>query len=196
MEDKLIVQKEKDLFIKIISGIIILSVILIARIFIKLNLVTNDMELVIVFMETFGFIFSILACTSFVISYKRIKNDSIFIISLMYLTLTISIAFQYMNSFNTFYNKFEYYNYDTITSWVLKSFLIIIALLPENKIKSFIVNNKTKSIVFIFCYMLFSSLICSAFDLYYNERLFLFINLFLIIIYFTASIVLDRKSVV
>ncbi|MDU6984448.1 MAG: ATP-binding protein [Terrisporobacter othiniensis] len=189
MGDKLIVQKEKNLFIKIISGIVILSVILIARIFIKLSLVNNDMELIIVFMETFGLIFSILACTSFVISYKRIKNDSIFIISLMYLTLTISVAFQYMNYFNTFYNKFEDYNYDTITSWVLKSFLIIIALLPENKIKSFITNNKTKSIVFIFCYMLFTSLICSTFGLYNNERLFLFINSFLIIIYFVASIV-------
>ena len=64
MGDKLIVQKEKNLFIKIISGIVILSVILIARIFIKLSLVNNDMELIIVFMETFGLIFSILACTS------------------------------------------------------------------------------------------------------------------------------------
>ena len=61
MGDKLIVQKEKNLFIKIISGIVILSVILIARIFIKLSLVNNDMELIIVFMETFGLIFSILA---------------------------------------------------------------------------------------------------------------------------------------
>ena len=71
MGDKLIVQKEKNLFIKIISVIVILSVILIARIFIKLNLVDNDMELIIVFMETFGFIFSILACTSFVISTRE-----------------------------------------------------------------------------------------------------------------------------
>lgn len=189
MDDDILVQKEKDLFIKIISGVMIISIVLICRNFLKLKLINNDMELIVVFIETFGFIFSILACTSFVISYKRIKNDSIFIISLMYLTLTISIAFQYMNSFNTYSHKFQYYNYDTVTSWVLKSLLIIIALSPKNKIKSFIINNKIKSIFFIFIYMLSSSFLCKQFNFYTNENLFIFINVFLIVIYSVASII-------
>ncbi|MEG1411117.1 MAG: HAMP domain-containing sensor histidine kinase [Terrisporobacter sp.] len=188
MDDKLIVQKEKDLFIKIIGGVMILSIILICRIFLKLDLIKNDIELIVVFIETFGFIFSVLACTSFLISYRRIHNDSVFLISLMYLSLTISAAFQYMNSFNTYYNEFQYYNYDTVTSWMLKSALIIIALLPKNKIKSFIVNNKTKSVICIFFYMLFSSFLCTLFNLYTNENLFAFINLFLMVIYFMATI--------
>lgn len=188
LDDKLIVQKEKDFFGKIIGGVMILSIILIGRIFIKLNLVKNDVELVVTFIETFGLIFSILSCTSFLISYKRIQHDSIFIISLMYLSLSVSITFQYLNSFNTYYNKFQYYNYDTITSWVLKSLLIVIALSPKSKIKSIIINNKTKSILFIVFYMLFSNFVCRYFDFYTNEKLYLFINVFLIIIYFIASI--------
>lgn len=188
LDDKATLQEQKKFFINLISSVLIISIFLIYRFVMKLNLVHNDIELLVTFFETLGFILSILACTSFIVSFTRVKNDSVFIISLIYLTLTISLGFQYMNSFNSYIYRFELYNYDTLTSWFLRCLLIILALLPDNKVKSFIVNNKVKSILFIFFYMIFSDYVSNYFNLYTNETFFRFINLVLVIAYFIAAL--------
>lgn len=188
MDDRLIIQKESQFFLKVISVVVFLSIIIISRMFFKSNYINNDIELIFTFIETFGLVLSILACTSLLISYKRIKKDSIFVISLMYLTASISLGFQYLGSLTYFYSKLQFHNFDMINSWLLKSLLIIIALYPKNKLKSFIVNNKVKTVIFICFYMIFSCFLCMHFDLYTNNNLFIFINLFLLTLYLLSSV--------
>lgn len=188
MNNRLFLNKEKKSFIKLITSILIISIILVCRVLIKIKLIHNEIELMVIFVETFGLILSILACTSFLISYRRIKNNSIFIISLVHITACISIIFQYLNSFNIYNNCFQYYNRDTITSWFLRCVLIFIAVYPNNKVKNFIANNKIKSIIFIFLYMLINTLICKHFNLYTNKNFFIYINIALMIAYFIATI--------
>ena len=153
-----------------------------------MKLANNDMELVSLFAEAFGLIFSMMACASFLISYKRKKNDRIFMIFLVYLSLSMSVAFQFLSCFNTYEDGFQYYNYDVISSWSLKLVLIIIALSKSSKIKSIIINNKFKSIFAIFIYILMSTYICEYFNLYTNENFFKFANMCLIIIYFIGNL--------
>ena len=188
IDNKLIFQKENKFTKQIISSILIVLIPFIYKVFSKMKLANNDMELVSLFAEAFGLIFSMMACASFLISYKRKKNDRIFMIFLVYLSLSMSVAFQFLSCFNTYEDGFQYYNYDVVSSWSLKLVLIIIALSKSSKIKSIIINNKFKSIFAIFIYILMSTYICEYFNLYTNENFFKFANMCLIIIYFIGNL--------
>ena len=82
IDNKLIFQKENKFTKQIISSILIVLIPFIYKVFSKMKLVNNDMELVSLFAEAFELIFSMMACASFLISYKRKKNDRIFMIFL------------------------------------------------------------------------------------------------------------------
>ena len=73
IDNKLIFQKENKFTKQIISSILIVLIPFIYKVFSKMKLANNDMELVSLFAEALVLIFSMMACASFLISYKRKK---------------------------------------------------------------------------------------------------------------------------
>ena len=124
-------EKENNLFIYTVSISIIISVILIANIFIRKNNDYDYLGSTITFIRSFNFILSILAFTSCIIAYNRLKNDSIFIISLMYLALSIGILLGHID-YLTFYNdKINISNYIVVSTSLLRVMLLVATITPN-----------------------------------------------------------------
>ena len=111
------IEKEKLIFEKIIFIVLIISCIYISNIFSKIGEERTYLESTIFFIRNFSSILSMLAFGSCLISYMRIKKDSIFIISLMYLGLSIGIASGQIDFLNFYYEEFTLFNYITVSTY-------------------------------------------------------------------------------
>ncbi len=186
INDERLREKEEKVFRSIILIVFIISLIFIGNLFFIKDVNTSDFELTLGFIRLFNSILSILAFGSCLISYNRLKKDSVFIISLIYLILFIDISMGQLDYLSFYHNEYNLSNYITISTSILRVFLLIIAISPKNKISNLISNNKHKSIIFVSIYTIIVGYIEGRLKLintYDSSILFVLYNIILIFIY-------------
>lgn len=150
------------------------------------------------YIRILNIILSFLALNGAYIIYYKNKNSIIFILSLMYLCFSIGIIFKNIDCFIFNNEKFSFSNYITISTSLLRIFLLMIAISPTNKIHKFIYKNSKKAIILVITY----SLVCGIFENIFKfqnvlaDRMCFFIlyNIFLMSIYLYVSIKLLKLS--
>lgn len=95
------------------------------------------------------------------------KKDSIFIIALMYLGLFVGIASGQLDFLSFYYKEYTLFSYITVSTSILRMFLLIIAIIPKSKIKTFIADNKKISVLFVVLYTIIFDLLEKR-SLYFN----------------------------
>ena len=191
LKDKSFKEKEKKLFLYIVIILSLISVALVSNIFFLRDTDTSHLEFTLGFVRLFNSILSILAFGSCLISYYRLKNDSIFIISLMYLGLAMGIILGQIDYLSFYYVEFTLSNYIIVSTSMLRISILIITILPNNKLRNLIIHNKIASILFVVVYsILFGSLEKSlnTISIYDSSKFFIMYNLFLMIVYIICSI--------
>ena len=126
LKDKGFKEKEKKLFVYIIVILSLISVALVSNIFFLRDTDTSHLEFTLGFVRLFNSILAILAFGSCLISYYRLKNDSIFIISLMYLGLAMGIILGQIDYLSFYYVEFTLSNYIIVSTSMLRIFILII----------------------------------------------------------------------
>ncbi|MBP3914372.1 MULTISPECIES: HAMP domain-containing sensor histidine kinase [unclassified Clostridium] len=182
--------KEKPILYINIIMLTLISLIFINIIF-KLDKNMTYTGVALVFIKSFNSILSILALGSCLISYCRLKNDSVFIISLMYLVWLIDILLGHIDYLSFYFTEYTLSNYLTISTSLARVFLIIVAIIPRNKFKSIIVKNKTYSLLFVIGYTVILGLIENTIkvnNLYHSNFVFVNYNRMLIIVYILCSL--------
>lgn len=162
----------------------------------KINISTYESTLV--FIRIFNSILSILAFGSCLISYNRIKKYNVFLISLIYLILSIDILMGQLDYISFYHKEFTLSNYITVSTSMLRLSLLILAILPKNKLSSLIVNNKKKSILLAVAYTIIFGHIESIYissNFYDSSLLFILYNLLLISIYFLCTYKLFKLAI-
>ena len=183
-------EKEKKLFIYIVIILSLLSVSLVSNIFFLSDTNTPYLEFTLGFVRLFNSILSILAFGGCLISYYRLENDSIFIISLMYLGLAMGILLGQIDYLSFYYVEFTLSNYIIVSTSILRIFILIITIYPNSKIRNLIINNKIASVLFVIAYsILFGSLekYLNSISTYDSSKFFIMYNLFLMIVYIICS---------
>ena len=191
LKDKSFKEKEKKLFLYIVIILSLISVALVSNIFFLRDTDISHLEFTLGFVRLFNSILSILAFGSCLISYYRLKNDSIFIISLMYLGLAMGIILGQIDYLSFYYVEFTLSNYIIVSTSMLRISILIITILPNNKLRILIIHNKIASILFVVVYsILFGSLEKSlnTISIYDSSKFFIMYNLFLMIVYIICSI--------
>ena len=191
LKDKSFKEKEKKLFLYIVIILSLISVALVSNIFFLRYTDISHLEFTLGFVRLFNSILSILAFGSCLISYYRLKNDSIFIISLMYLGLAMGIILGQIDYLSFYYVEFTLSNYIIVSTSMLRISILIITILPNNKLRNLIIHNKIASILFVVVYsILFGSLEKSlnTISIYDSSKFFIMYNLFLMIVYIICSI--------
>lgn len=198
INDKNIRENEKKVQINILIAVSIISVALIMNILFKMDSNTSNFELTLIFIRVFNSTLSILAFGSCLISYKRVKQDSVFIISLIYLVLSIDISMGQLDYLSFYYEKFSLSNYITVSTSVLRVSLLILALSGKNKLKTLIISKKKESILFVVLYTIVLGHLEQAYNLTnYNQSSLVFIlyNALLIITYLICTFKLFRLGI-
>ena len=191
ISDKNLIEKEKKIFELIIFFILLISCIYIFNIFSKIGEEKSYLESTLFFIRSFSSILSLLAFGSCLISYNRLKKDSIFIIALMYLGLSVGIAFGQIDFLSFYYEEYTLFNYITVSTSILRMSLLVIAILPKSKIKTFIVNNKKISILFVALYTIVFDVVeknINFFQSFHSTGFFITYNYFLMSIYLISAI--------
>lgn len=193
INDTKLIEKQKKIFESIIFFILLVSCIFIFNIFSKIGEEKSYLESTLFFIRTFSSIISFLAFGSCLISYNRLRRDSIFIIALMYLGLSVGIASGQIDFRTFYYEEFTLFSYITVSTSLLRISLLVIAILPKCKIKKIIMNNKKTSILFVALYTIIFDVIeknIYAFQIFNNTNFFIIYNYFIMTIYFISAIVL------
>lgn len=191
ISDGSIIKKEKKLFELIIFTILLISCTYIFNIFSKIGQEKSYLESTLFFIRTFSSILSLLAVGSCLISYNRLKKDSIFIIALMYLGLFVGIASGQLDFLSFYYKEYTLFSYITVSTSILRMFLLIIAIIPKSKIKTFIADNKKISVLFVVLYTIIFDLLekkITLFQYYNNRDFFIIYNYFLMSIYLISAV--------
>ena len=149
ISDKGIIEREKRIFEQIAFSVLIISCIYIFNIFSKIGQEISYLESTLLFIRSFSSILSLLAFGSCLISYTRLKQESVFIISLMYLGLAVGIASGQIDFLSFYYDEYTLYSYITVSTSLLRVLLLIIAIMPKSSIKTLILKHKNSSILFV-----------------------------------------------
>ncbi|WP_195990069.1 HAMP domain-containing sensor histidine kinase [Clostridium sp. D53t1_180928_C8] len=190
-------KKEKNLLIYIVFitiGIVIFEFFYIFR---NKNMDISYLQSTILFIKFFNSTLSLLAFGSCIVLYIRLKRESIFIISLMYLSITIGIIAGYFDKINCINETLLFTQYTNLLSSFLKFIIISISILPDNKFKNIIVNNKIKSV--LACILITTT--CGFLDNKFiiinpkENTWFIIYNLFLIISYSLFSGIVFYKGI-
>lgn len=189
--------KSKKQVLSVILGLIILLVIIIANIVLKNIHKMEYLNSTLGFIKSFNIIISMLGVFSCLISYKRTKDNNIFIISLMYIGLSVGILFNHIDYLPFYYDELGISIYIVVSASLLRILFLIISVTKENKIKSIILKNK---VVFIFIVIVFTiifgviekSFAINSYTTNYevNYARLIAYNVFLILVYSTSSIIL------
>lgn len=181
----------KRLFLEIILIMGLIGISLIINIFFNAQSSIDYSDYTINFIKFFNYLLSILAYMTCIIAYNRIKNETIFIISLMYLGLSTSIFLQQVD-YLPFYNEdLNMSTYMPISPSIIRMCMVIISILPNSKIRLLIVNNKIKSIAFIIINTIIFGILETKLmnaNFYYSRNLYIYYNLFLSITYIICSL--------
>lgn len=198
IENKILIVKEKKIFKYIVVAVLLISLVLISNIFLKKDVNASYLESTLGFIKLFNSVLSMLAFGTCLISYNRLKKDSIFIISLMYLCLAMGILLGHIDYFSFYYEEFTISNYITVSTSLLRVFILIVAILPKNKLRSLIIKNKGISILFVIIYSIVFGFLENRIGhskLYDSSQFFILYNIFLIMIYTTCSVKLFATGV-
>ncbi|WP_195986682.1 ATP-binding protein [Clostridium sp. D53t1_180928_C8] len=189
--------KDKKLVISIILCLIILSVIIIMNVILKNIYKMEYLNSTLGFIKSFNIIISMLGVFSCLISYQRTKDDNIFIISLMYIGLSVGILFSHIDYLPFYYNELDISIYIIVSASLLRISFLIISLTKENKFRNIILKNKVAFIFIVIAFTIIFGVIEKSFTInsYINNykvnytRLIAY-NVFLILVYSTSSILL------
>lgn len=191
ISDRNLIEKERKLFEKIIFTIFLVSCIYIFNIFSRIGEEKSYLESTLFFIRSFSSILSLLAFGSCLISYNRVKKDSIFIISLMYLGLSVGIVSGQVDFFSFYYEEYTLFSYITVSTSIIRILLLIIAIIPESKINTYIANNKKISILFVISYTFVFNVVeknISVLNFFCDTKFFIMYNCFLMAIYIITSV--------
>lgn len=191
IRDRSLIEKEKKLFELIILFILAICCFYIFDIFSKIGDEKSYLESTLFFIRSFSSVLSLLAFASCLISYNRLKKDNIFIIALMYLGLTTGIVFGQIDFVNFYHEEYTLSNYLTISTSILRIFLLVIAVIPSKKINKFIVDNNKASIVFVILYTIIFHELEKKINIsqsFYGMNLFIIYNYFLMTVYIISAV--------
>ncbi|MEG0297397.1 MAG: HAMP domain-containing sensor histidine kinase [Clostridium sp.] len=194
MESKLIrngsVGKGKKTLTYGVGGILIISILLISSfIFLTTENISGE-ELTLYFLRAFNFILASLALASCLMSYTRLKNENIFILSLMYLVLAVDILFGNLDYISFYVEQVTIITYITISTSILRIILLGISFSSNSKLNKLIVNNKKKAIAIIIIYTILAGYIEKNVFLHVNfdsNHGFIVYNLILCIVYILGA---------
>ena len=191
ISDKGIIEKEKRIFEKIAFSVLIVSCIYIFNIFSKIGQKISYLESTLLFIRSFSSILSLLAFGSCLISYTRLKQESVFIISLMYLGLAVGIASGQIDFLSFYYDEYTLYSYITVSTSLLRVLLLIIAIMPKSSIKTLILKHKNSSILFVITYTIVFGILEKRMDILeplHSREFFIMYNYFLMFVYIICAI--------
>lgn len=191
ISDRSLIEKEKKLFEKIIFFVLLVCCIYVFNIFSKIGEEKSYLESTLFFIRSFSSILSVLAFGSCLISYNRLKKDSIFVISLMYLGLSVGIVSGQIDFLSFYYEEYNLFSYIAVSTSILRIILLLIAIIPKSKIKTLIVNNKKISIIFVVLYTILFNLVeknLNFLHYFYSTDFFIIYNYFLTSVYFICAI--------
>lgn len=150
------------------------------------------------YIKIFNIILSFLALNGAYVIYYKNKNSIIFFLSLIYLCFSIGIICGDIDYFIFKNENFTFSNYITISTSLLRIFILLIAVFPTNKIHQFIYKNSKKAIIFVINYSLFFGISENIFEfqnVLANEKYFFVLcNILLIGVYLYVSIKLLKLS--
>ena len=176
--------------------LLVISIILFIILFFKND--NNYLVSSLFYIRIINIILSFLALNGAYIIYLKNKNSTTFILSLMCLCFSIGIICGNVDYFIFNNEKFSFSNYITISTSLLRIFLLIIAVFPHSKIHKFIYINYKKAIIFVITYSLIFGISENIFkfqNVLANKKCFFILyNIFLIIIYLYVSIKLLKLS--
>lgn len=191
ISDTSLIEKEKKLFEKIIFIILVVACIYTFNIFSRMGEEKSYLESTLFFIRSFSSILSLLAFGSCLISYNRVKKDSLFIIALMYLGLSVGVASGQIDFLSFYYEEYTLFSYITVSTSILRIFLIIIAIIPKSKIKTLIVNNNKISILFVILYTIVFDVVeknINFFHSFHSTDFFIIYNYFLMVVYAISAV--------
>lgn len=193
------VLKEKRLLISTIFCMIVLSMVIIFSVFFTERSNLEYLVPALQFIQLFNVIISILGVVSCLVCYRRTENDSIFIITLMYIGLSVGIACGHIDYLPFYYNELKLSTYIVVSASLLRLILLIIAAVPTSKIKDIIIKNKYISIITVIILKIISGAIERriAVNMYSDSdyKFLVIYNVLLIIIYCAVSINLIIKAI-
>ena len=187
IDNKKFEEKENRLLIYVMITILIVCTISVTNIFFLSEGEKTYLDSTLSFIRIFNSVTSILAFGSCIIAYNRLKKDSVFFISLIYLSLSIDILFGYINYLSFYAEKLSISNYTVICTSVLRVFILILSIRGNNKISKWIIENKELSIIFLVVYSVLFGLLeinfSTKISFYNSSQFFVLYNIFLIIVY-------------
>lgn len=198
IKDESLEKIESRVFKGISIVVFIIATFFIGNLFFIKKINISTYESTLVFIRIFNSILSILAFGSCLISYNRIKKYNVFLISLIYLILSIDILMGQLDYISFYHKEFTLSNYITVLTSMLRLFLLILAISPKNKLSSLIVNNKNKSILLVVVYTIIFGRIESIYtpsNFYDSSLLFILYNLLLISIYILCTYKLFKLAI-
>lgn len=194
-------EEEKKILIITILTMLILSLLIITSVLLNENNDGKHLNSALYFIKLFNVIISVVGVISCLMVYKRSKNNDIFIITLMYIGLSIGIIFGQIDYMSFYNEKLTLPKYVVISSSLFRILLLIIAVSPLQKIKNKIVSNKYISILTVIIVTLVlgtmeGKLVANTSLNNQNvEYIFISYNIFLAIVYSTVSIILFVESI-
>ena len=192
-----ILDEEKKLFRNIMIMVLLISSSFSFNIFSSSASKIPCLEATITFIRSFNSILSILALGTCFMSYKRLKRDDVYILFLLYLSLSIGIIFGQIDFLSFYYKEYSLSNYLTVSSSLLRICLVLIALTPDNVFKKYMVKNKKSSATFVILYTavigsIEKNIHFGGMD--YSTDFYAVYNAFLAMIYLCAALVLFKTG--
>lgn len=191
-------KKESKLFIYVLLSMLMLSIIIIVSVFFKGNIQDNSLELTLEFIKFFNCIISVLGVGSCLISYKKSNNESIFILSLMYLMLSIGIFCGHIDFLPFYAKELTLSTYIVVSASIFRIFLLVLSVLPSCKLRTIIINNKAFSFLLSILIPIVFGTIERSLGVFGSEEIydfFIFYNIFLCITYTICTLKLLEKAI-
>lgn len=193
------VLNEKKLLIYTILFMIILSMVIIFSVFFTDRSNLEYLAPALQFIKLFNVIISILGVISCLVCYRRTGNDSIFVITLMYIGLAVGIACGHIDYLPFYYNELKLSIYMIVSASLFRVTLLIIAVIPSSKVRNIIIKNKYISVITVILFTIISGAIerRMAVNMYSNNdyKFLIIYNVLLIGIYSIVSIALIIKAI-
>lgn len=154
-KEKGLIEKRQKLLTHI-NGVLILLII-----FVVINVVgikeydsMSYLNSTLLIIRIFSGILTILAFVSCLVLYSSSKRESIFVIALMYLGLSINVILGYLENFRYGGGEFVASNYMTISAVTLRIIFLVMALQKKNRLRHWLGKNEGKAISFVIAYSL------------------------------------------
>lgn len=153
--EKGLIERKRKLLTYINGILILLAVFVVSNVIgLKEYDSMSYLDSTLMIIRIFSGILSILAFVSCLVLYTSSKKESIFIITLIYLGLSLGVILGYIDHFQFRTGEFVASNYMTLSSVTLRIVFLVMALQKENKLTKWLVKNEGKAITFVISYSL------------------------------------------